>query len=542
MLLASNVSYWCKQMANEFPSFSLLERADAWSKIDKTTYDLLIIGGGITGAGIARDAASRGIKTLLVERKDFAWGTSSRSSKLVHGGVRYLEQFEFKLVRESTHERAKLWKLAPQLVSPLPFLFPAYKSSRVPLWQLNIGLWMYDTLAGFQVPELHKKFSAKELKELEPELNQEGLSGAIHYFDGATDDARLTLANILDAHQLGAVTLSRVECAGVEWNKKVPDSGTASHSVELEDKITGEKKKVQARVVVSAAGPWTDELLEKLGKSKRKLLRPTRGSHIVVKQDKLPLKHAVVMTHPLDGRVLFAIPWSEYSVLGTTDLDDTNSPDQTQITTDEVDYLINSAKYYFPKCHIVRDDVVSTWTGLRPLIAPSDTGGSASSVSREHYLNFDDPGLLLIAGGKLTTYRQMAEDCVLKVIEETKRWKLPVGNASRETLTNTRAIPRIYEPTAKSEFLGTSESGKLNTADVEAILKTQMVLTLEDFMVRRTSIYYKENQNGWKLVPKLKASFQKVLNWDDSKWNAEVEDYKKYLEHHMGAALGRKYT
>ncbi|MEZ4814108.1 MAG: glycerol-3-phosphate dehydrogenase/oxidase [Bdellovibrionota bacterium] len=527
-------------MANDFPNYSLNERSKSWNDIDKTVFDLLIIGGGITGAGIARDAASRGLKTLLVERKDFAWGTSSRSSKLVHGGVRYLEQFEFKLVKESTQERAKLWKLAPQLVSPLAFLFPAYKSSRVPLWQLNIGLWMYDTLAKFKVPELHRKYSAKALKELEPELNQDGLSGAIHYFDGATDDARLTLANILDAHTLGATTLSRVECCAVEWNKKVPESAVASHSVELEDKLSGEKKKVQARVVVSAAGPWTDELLEKIGKAKRKLLRPTRGSHIVVKQEKLPLRHAVVMTHPVDGRVLFAIPWGDFSVLGTTDLDDSNSPDQTQITTEEVEYLINSAKYYFPKCHIVKDDVTSTWTGLRPLIAPPENV-SASSVSREHFLDFADPGLLLIAGGKLTTYRQMAEDCVDKVIEDTQSWTLPVGNVAGATQTNERAITRLYEPTAKNGYLGTSEAGRLNNEDVEKILATQMVLTLEDFMVRRTSIYYKEEQNGWKLVPKLKSSFQKVLAWDDAKWESEVQDYKKYLEHNMSFALGRSY-
>jgi len=528
-------------MAKDFPVYSLAERSNAWANLEKPTYDLLIIGGGITGAGIARDAASRGIKTLLVERKDFAWGTSSRSSKLVHGGVRYLEQFEFKLVRESTHERAKLWKLAPQLCTPLPFLFPAYKKSRVPLWQLNIGLWMYDTLAGFQVPELHKKFSAKELKILEPELNQEGLNGAIHYFDGATDDARLTLANILDAHAMGANTLSRVECLGVEWNTKVPNSAIAAHTVELEDKISGEKKKVRARIVVAAAGPWTDELLEKIGKAKRKLLRPTRGSHIVVKQTKLPLRHAVAMTHPIDGRVLFAIPWGDFSVLGTTDLDDNNNPDLTQITTDEVDYLINSAKYYFPKCVIVKDDVVSTWTGLRPLIAPPDNV-SASSVSREHFLDFANPGLLQIAGGKLTTYRQMAEDCVDKVIEETKSWTLPVGNVAGKTQTNERAIPRIYEPVATSAYLGSSEAGQLNESDVENILSSQMVLTLEDFMVRRTSIYYKEEHNGWNLVPKLKATFQKVLGWDDAKWNSEVQDYKKYLEHHMSFALGRTYN
>ncbi len=523
-------------------SISLASRKNSWDQVESTPYDILIVGGGITGAGIARDAASRGLKTILVERKDFAWGTSSRSSKLIHGGVRYLENFEFKLVRESTHERARLWKLGSQLVSPMPFLFPAYKKSRVPLWQLNIGLWMYDFLAAFQVPEIHKKFNAKELKTLEPELNQEGLTGAIHYFDGATDDARLTLANILDAHSLGATTLSRVECTQVNWNKKAPNTPTQFHEVTLEDKISGEKKTVKCRVVVVAGGPWTDEILTTLGKSTRKLLRPTRGSHIVVSQKKLPIKHAIAMTHPDDGRVLFAIPWGDFSVLGTTDLDDKNNPNDTQMTPAEVAYLIESAAKYFPNRKLTKEDVVSTWTGLRPLIAPAGDM-TASNVSREHYLDFFDPGLLVIAGGKLTTYRQMAEDCVDKVLSETQKWTVPLGNVSKETITKERALPWLYTPVCASKTpIGASEAAQLDAADVEEILNTQIVLSLEDFMVRRTSIYYKESQNGLALVSKLKNTFQKVLSWDDQKWQAEVDAYTAYVQHHVGFPLERNIT
>lgn len=519
-----------------FRKNSVSERAASWSSLESKPYDIVIIGGGITGAGIARDAASRGLSVLLIEKKDFAWGTSSRSSKLIHGGVRYLENFEFHLVKESTHERARLWKLAPQLVTPMPFLFPAYKDSRVPLWKLNIGLWLYDLLSGFQVPQVHQKFSPKQLAEMEPELKQKDLTGAIHYFDGATDDAKLTLANIIDAHELGAKVLSRVECLGVTWNKKCSESPRQFHTVELEDKISGEKKSVRCRVVVSAAGPWTDEVASKLGKAPRKLLRTTRGSHIVVPGTKLPLKHAVVMTHPQDGRVLFAIPWSDYSIIGTTDIDDAGNPESTQTTPEEVDYLLQSAMTYFPKCKLTRHDVVSTWTGLRPLIAPHENV-SESSVSREHFMDFIDPGFLLIAGGKLTTFRQMAEDSVDRILAETRKWKVPLQNVTKATLTRDRPLPYLYFPKASDGFLGLTEASRMNLSDVESILLTQLVFSLEDFMVRRTSLFYKEEKNGVPLLDKLKPAFQKILEWDDEKWNSEVASYNAYVNHNVTQVL-----
>ncbi len=523
-----------------FPSNSIAERAQTWSLIDKNPFDILIIGGGITGAGIARDAASRGLKVLVVEKHDYAWGTSSRSSKLIHGGVRYLENLEFKLVQESTLERALLWKLAPQLAKPLAFLFPAYKNSRVPLWKLNIGLWLYDFLARFQVPEIHKKFSAQKLLTLEPALKQEGLTGAIHYFDGATDDALLTLVNILDAQTLGAKALSRAECTAISWNEKTSKSFKEFHSIEIEDKLSSEKKNIRARVVVSAAGPWTDALLAKLvsdsKKASAKLLRPTRGSHLVVSQEKLPLKHAVVMTHPKDGRVLFGIPWGDFTVVGTTDLDDSGNPEQTQMTGEEVDYLLKSALDYFPAHPLTRSDVISTWTGLRPLMAPA-SDMSESNVSREHYINFIDPGLLVVAGGKLTTFRQMAEECVDRIVSETQKWPTPLTSVLKKTLTKERPLPYIFTPKASSAFIGSTEAARMNLEDVEVILKTQSVFTLEDFMVRRTSIYYKETQNGLKLLPQLKAVFQKVLSWDEEKWQSEVAAYTSYVDHHVTNVL-----
>lgn len=516
--------------------FSFEERKNGIAEASHANkvYDLLVVGGGITGAGIARDAAMRGLSVCLVEKKDFAWGTSSRSSKLVHGGVRYLEHFEFALVQESTRERALLWKLAPQLVKPIKFLFPSFKSSRVSLWQLNIGLWMYDIIAKFKVPELHKKYSRKKVNEIEPVLEKDDLTGAIMYYDGATDDARLTLANIIDAYNAGANTLSRVELTKVEWNDNTHKNLKKAHTITLKDSLTEEEFETHARSIVCAAGPWTDELLGTVGKANKdkKLLAPTRGSHIVVPHQKLPVNHAIAMTHPVDKRVLFTIPWGDFTVLGTTDLYDEESPDKTHITSDEIDYLIKAAKDYYPSCSLSKDDVVSVWSGLRPLLAPPDSK-SASDVSREHHLEWREPGLLLIAGGKLTTYRQMAQLVVDRLITETQKWKTPLSSTIGECNTAEVLLHKFAYPDEDSlnkDFIGESEGGQLTLVDVKGICQTQMVLTLEDLLVRRTHIYYKEPKNGWGLVPKIKDTVCDALNWDEETWKKNVEDYKNYLQ------------
>lgn len=522
--------------------FGPSERNTTLEKISKSIFDLLIIGGGITGAAIARDAALRGLKVLLVEKDDFASGTSSRSSKLVHGGVRYLEQYEFKLVFEATRERARLWRLAPHLVTPLPFIFPTFQKSRVPLWKLNLGLWLYDFLSLFRSPTLHQKWNRSTTLHNEPKLRAEELKGAIFYWDGATDDARLTLSNILDARENGAECLSRCELTDIEWNADCAKSQSSAHSITLKDHLNAQRQiQVRARVVVSAAGPWTDSLLSHVGKAKRPLLAPTRGSHIVVPFDKLPSKNAVVIFHPKDGRVLFTIPWSHFTVIGTTDVFDKNSPDATHITEDEVSYLIEAAKFYFPSSDIKPQDIVSTWSGLRPLLAPPDKA-SASQVSREHHLEWMEPGLLVIAGGKLTTHREMAEQCVERIVKECGDWSAPLRSSRARCATHERALPRtLYSADEKPSqaSVGVSEAARLDQTQVEGILKTQMVLTLEDFMVRRTLIYYKEPNNGLELLPVLKGSFQKVLGWNDAQWSTEVAAYKNYLTKNVWDPLGR---
>jgi glycerol-3-phosphate dehydrogenase len=525
---------------SRYPEFSWKTRARDIQRLrtEAPVFDLLIVGGGITGAAVAREAATRGLKVLLVEKNDFASGTSSRSSKLVHGGVRYLEQLEFGLVMESTRERAVLWENAPQLVHPLAFLFPAYRESRVPLWKLGAGLWIYDMLAMFRAPSLHKTYLRERCRKEEPALRSEGLSGAIFYWDGATDDSLITLANIVDARAEGAVALPRVSAE--EFRLSGPH-GEAPHGVILKDLVAGESFEVRCRSLVLAGGPWTDPLLARTGLRFPRLMATTRGSHIVVPAAKLPAKHAIVMTHPEDGRVLFTIPWGDFSVVGTTDLFDKGSPEKVAITSEEVDYLIESAHAYFPRHKLSRSDVVSTWSGLRPLIAPDDSA-SASQISREHHLEWRDEGVVVIAGGKLTTHREMAEQTVDTLLKRSSSWTRPLGQGFRRSVTSTRAFPRIRMPlegTEKPAPLGESEASRLTLENLREICETLSVMSLEDLLVRRTEIFYKEPHNGWLLLPKLKAVLCESLGWSEDDWRAQLAHYRGYVETNVLKPLGR---
>jgi glycerol-3-phosphate dehydrogenase len=521
--------------------FSVRERHASLTSLRSSpeVFDLLVIGGGITGAAILRDAALRGLRVLLVEKDDFANGTSSRSSKLVHGGVRYLEQYEFSLVMESTRERARLWKLAPQLVSPLPFLFPAYDGHRVPLWKLNIGLWLYDLLAAFRTPSLHRKYDAARAVREEPGLKSEGLQGAIHYWDANTDDALLTLANILDGVAAGGHALSRVECSAVEWASHPGNT----HKITLIDKITGAPLTAQARVITAAGGPWSDALLQRMGLHKPaapSLLAPTRGSHIVVPAARLPARHAIVMIHPKDGRVLFVIPWNEATIIGTTDLFDGQPPEVTAITAEEVDYLVRSANDYFPRAKLHANDVLSTWSGLRPLLAPPQDA-SASNISRDHHIEWHERGFLLIAGGKLTTHREMAEQTLERIYAETSHWPQPFGPGYAPTLTKQRPLPRLPAFQAQGDaVIGLSSTGPVSEADLRVILRTQMVLSLEDALVRRTQIFYKDASNGWDLLPRLKPLFMEELGWNEAQWEEDRARYAEYLQRNVWGPLGRQ--
>lgn len=475
-----------------------------------------------------RDAVSRNLKSILFEAKDFAWGTSSRSTKLVHGGVRYLENLEFGLVAESTRERARLWNLAPTLVKPLRFLFPAYKYSRVPLWKLRIGLWLYDLLSLFRSPGLHKTLSPAKLKTAEPALGQDELVGAIAYWDGATDDSLLTLANIQDARSMGAQAMSRCRVSKITLG-----GPTTPHTVHIEDMETKNVYVVQTKSFCMATGPWTDQSLSDcLGIRDSRLMATTRGSHIVVNQKTLPLNNAVVLFHPEDGRVLFGIPWGESTVVGTTDIYDQESPDKVRISSAEIDYLIKAAAFYFPQHPITRKDITSAWSGLRPLLAPQKNA-KASDVSRDHFLKWAPEGFFILTGGKLTTHREMAEQGVDLLLEETSRWAQPIADYV-PTGTRNRPLPPITIPgDLHNPRLGQSEATAISFETMKEILLTQDVMHLEDFLVRRTEIFYKEPNNGLDLLEKLRPVFVATLGWSDAKWLEECQAYRGYVNYNF---------
>jgi glycerol-3-phosphate dehydrogenase len=377
----------------------------------KPPYDIVVVGGGITGAGIARAAALSGLRVALYEKSDYGAGTSSKSSKLIHGGLRYLEQGEIGLVFESVSERRVQCQVAPHLVRPLAFVLPIYEGDRVGLETMNIGLWIYDTLALFRAPGLHRTHRGGKARELEPALRAEGLRGAIEYYDCTTDDARLVLENVLDARACGADCHNHHEVLGVERKR-----GRVA-SVLVRDLIGGREERVAAHSLVVAGGPWTDQIAKRLGlEISRPILRPTKGVHAVFRRELLPLERAITVQSPIDGRVMFAIPWRGRVVLGTTDTDFNGSPDEVWADAADVAYLCESANRAFPSAGFAPDKVLATWAGLRPLI--HEDAETASEVSREHQIYVRDDGVLLIAGGKLTTYRLMADEGVAAAI----RW------------------------------------------------------------------------------------------------------------------------
>jgi len=389
-----------------------LGREHLLRRLREESFDLVVVGGGITGAAIARDAARRGYRTALVEARDFGEGTSSRSSRLVHGGLRYLEQLELDLVFEASQERRTLLRLAPHMVRPLEFLFPLYEDGRVGKVKLDAGMWLYDALSLFRNIERHQMLGTDELEEREPRLRRDGLLGGARYFDAQVDDARLVLVTATSAAEAGAAVANRLEVTEVERRDGVvcgvrvrdlagggADPAAASWSI-------------PARVVVSATGPWTDLTRRMAGGGEPALMRPTRGTHIQVPRDRVGHRHALIFESPVDRRIMFVLPWGpDLTIVGTTDVDFEGPPEEVRPTAEDVRYLLDSANRLFPGAGLGPRDVVGAWAGIRPLVAEGEAG-SEEEVSRDFTIREGPPGLLTIAGGKLTSHRNMAEKLV----------------------------------------------------------------------------------------------------------------------------------
>ena len=534
--------------------FSFRTRAEGLAAMSADPVDLLVIGGGITGAGIARDAAMRGIRTALVEMGDWGSATSSRSSRLVHGGLRYLEQGNLSLVFEATHERRVLLRLAPHLVRPLPFLFPVYRGARVPAWKLRAGMWLYDALAAFRNVHWHRWLPPKEVARLEPRLRTKGLKGAALYYDAQVDDARLVLATVRAAAQAGALVANHADATSL-----LKSDGAVRGAV-VRDRVTGTNHTVRALVVVNATGPWVDAVRRRDDPDAAPLLRLTRGAHVVVRRARLGHTHAVTLLSPIDGRVMFVLPWGDLSYVGTTDTDDAGSPADVRATGADVVYLLRSANALFPDARLTARDVMSSWAGLRALLAP-DGDRAASEVSREHRVSEAASGMITIAGGKLTTYRRMAREVVDRVAQDlhdldgrpeprpaaTDRIPLPGGEAADlDVLVHSLEQRDVPEPQARHlvAYYGSEAAAVRNLAERNRTLdepilasrpevwaeivyavEREMAMRLADVLIRRLHLFYEDPAHGSTISTAVADRMAELLGWDQARRDAEIEDY-----------------
>ncbi len=409
---------------------SSTNRDQALAQLSEKNYDLLVIGGGITGAGIALDAASRGLSVALIEKSDFAAGTSSKSTKLIHGGLRYLKQFEINLVREVGRERAIVHRLAPHLVTAEKMLLPLIKGGTYSGLATSVGLWVYDLLAGVKGEDKRRMLNKTETLKKEPLLREDILTGSGLYAEYRTDDARLTIEIIKTARQYGATCLNYVAAEDFVY-----DQNGKITAVRCLDRYSGQSLAIDAQYVVSAAGPWVDKLRKKDDSLRGKHLFLSKGVHIVVSRERLPIRQAVYFDVP-DGRMVFAIPRLRATYIGTTDTPYEGDLNDIPINQEDVDYLLEAANNMFPSVNLTNDDVESSWAGLRPLI--HEEGKSPSEMSRRDELFESETGLISIAGGKLTGYRKMAErvvDLVTQKFQQQNGKSLKANRTAQIPLT-----------------------------------------------------------------------------------------------------------
>jgi glycerol-3-phosphate dehydrogenase len=406
-------------------AFAAQNRELRLEEMTRMELDLLVIGGGITGAGIALDAVTRGLRVAVVEMQDFAAGTSSRSTKLVHGGLRYLKQLEINVVAEVGKERAIVYENGPHVTTPEWMLLPLYKGGTFGKFSTSIGLRVYDFLAGVKRQERRKMLSAEEALRREPLLKRDGLKGGGYYVEYRTDDARLTIEVMKRAVELGAFAVNYAKVDNLLYN-----SGGIVEGASVRDMISGKTYDVRAAKVINATGPWVDELREKDGSKQGKTLRLTKGVHLVFDGKRFPLKQAVYFDTP-DGRMVFAIPREGKTYFGTTDTNYKGDTATPVMTMEDRDYLLQAANFMFPQMKLVVADVESSWAGLRPLI--QQEGKSPSEISRRDEIFVSNSGFISIAGGKLTGYRKMAETVVDKAVELLRKDGGAIGIGRSDT-------------------------------------------------------------------------------------------------------------
>lgn len=496
-----------------------MDRAANLERLRRERFDVLVIGGGITGCGIALDAVSRGLSTALVERGDFAGGTSSRSSKLIHGGLRYLKQLQFRVTIEASREKALLKRLAPHLVEDLPFLLPFWTRGARPL--IGSGLWIYDAAAGFPKGLVHRHLDAAESLALLPGLKAEGLRGAYVYYDARADDVRLVLHVARKAADLGAVLATGVEVVGF-----VRDRG----------RVAGVRTRdfdIAAARVVNATGVWCDELRAAEDPSVGRTVRPSKGVHLILPAARLGLTSAAMLPSPADGRIVFLIPWGEVAIVGTTDTDYAGSLDRPRAEAEDVAYLLALVNASLPGAKLTGADVLSSYAGLRPLLR--DDAVKPSGASREHHLFEDPSGLITITGGKLTTYRRMAKQ-VVDLLTRRKCRTQTIGlfaTEERDPLSRRYGseAARIADrrPLALSYVWG----------EVDHAIDREMARSLTDVLARRLRLALFAEDQGRGVAEEVARRMAARLGWDRAEQARQLEDYARALAEEFPRGDGR---
>jgi glycerol-3-phosphate dehydrogenase len=482
-------------------------------------FDLLVIGGGITGCGVARDAAMRGLRVALFERDDFASGTSGRSSRLIHGGIRYLERAQLHLVHESIRERQTLLRIAPHIVKPLAFTWPIYRGARVGKMKLSAGLLVYQLMAGGR-SRRHFTLNAAETVAREPALEGAGLTGGAVYYDACTDDARLTVANALSARENGATVASHTPVTEL-----LSENGKVI-GVVVKPRQSGEAYRVRARAIVNATGVWENSFISDDHARRR---HGSKGVHISVARERIGNRDALTLISPIDGRVMFCLPAGPQAIIGTTDTWTSESPETVRASPDDVDYLLRSANAYFPRARLTRDDVVSAWAGIRPLAGAS--AANPSAVSREHSIVTDSSGVISVTGGKLTTYRSMAAE-IVDVVQRS------LGQERQRAATDSTELPganRVSEIARLQQ-----EDASLSTALVEGLpytgahllygVQAEMAQTLPDLLIRRTHLAFETRDHGLSVASRAAQIVAPLLGWNEETKSARVREYEQDIE------------
>lgn len=513
-----------------------MKRAQLWSKAVTESWDLIVIGGGITGAGVAREAVRRGLKTLLVEQRDYAWGTSSRSSKMVHGGLRYIAQGDIRLTWHSLTERERLLREAPGLVSRMGYWFAHYRGVFPGRFMFGVLLVLYDLLAGVRD---HRYFPRLEFLRRIPGYRPEQLTGASRYTDALVDDARLVLRVLDEAKAEGVTALNYAKVANL-----LLDNGRV-RGVVLQDELTGATAELSAKVVVNATGAWADRLRQRLVNESR--VRPQRGSHIVVPAERLPVKEAIIFMHDEDQRPLFIYPWEGRTLIGTTDLDHRADLDEeASMTIKELDYILAGANKQFPEARLERSDIIASFSGVRPIVA-SGAGRDPSKERRDHSV-WNDGGLITVTGGKLTTFRLIALDA-LRLAEpylpglKIKDSKEPVFRQATSVLVSKNIdVPRLLGRFGfrAADLVKESPANELVTmagvntlwAEIRWALRHEQVEHLDDLLLRRTRIGILVEKGGEQFLSAIKPLCASELGWDDARWSLEVERYRDIWQRH----------